>query len=98
MQTQPHIDYLSVEEYFAAEERSEIRHEYIGGALYAMAGASDEHIAICMNLAFALRGHLQGSACRVQMSESKLRLRIAEEDIFYYPDIMVICDPRDKDR
>jgi Uma2 family endonuclease len=32
------------------------------------------------------------------MSEGKARLRLANEDIFYYPDVMVACDPRDTDR
>jgi Uma2 family endonuclease len=89
---------MSVEDYLAAEERSEARHEYLGGALYAMAGASDEHIALSMNLAFALRDHLQNTPCRVQMSDGKVRLRLAGEDVFYYPDVMVVCDPRDRDR
>jgi Uma2 family endonuclease len=75
-----------------------MRHEYLGGAVYAMAGASDDHIALCMNLAFALRSQLQGKPCRVQMSEGRVRLRLAGEDIFYYPDVMVACDPRDTDR
>jgi Uma2 family endonuclease len=89
---------MSVEDYLAAEERSHARHEYLGGAVYAMAGASDEHIALSMNLAFALRNHLQNTPCRVQMSDGKVRLRLAGEDVFYYPDVMVVCDPRDRDR
>jgi Uma2 family endonuclease len=32
------------------------------------------------------------------MSEGKVRLRLANEEIFYYPDVMVACDPRDTDR
>jgi len=80
------------------QQRSQVRHEYVGGAVYARAGASDEHIALCMNLAFALRSHLRGKPCRVQMSEGKARLHVAEEEIFYYPDVMVACDPRDTDR
>ncbi|MEY2428566.1 MAG: hypothetical protein QOJ40_1451 [Verrucomicrobiota bacterium] len=90
--------WVGVEDYLAGEQRSPARHEYIGGVTYAMAGASDEHIALCMALAFALRSHVQGTPCRVQMSEGKARLRLANEDIFYYPDIMVACDPRDTDR
>jgi Uma2 family endonuclease len=91
-------EWTSVEDYLATEQRSEIRHEYVGGALYAMAGGSDEHIAICMNIAFALRTHLRGKTCRVQMTDGKVRLRLGQEDIFYYPDVMVACDPRDTDR
>jgi len=92
------VGWTSVEDYLVCEQRSEVRHEYIGGAVYAMAGASDEHIALSMNVAFALRNHLEGTPCRVQMAEGKVRLRIADEVIFYYPDVMVLCDPRDTDR
>jgi Uma2 family endonuclease len=98
MEAAKQSEQISVEDYLAGEERSQLRHEYIGGAVYAMAGASDEHIALCLNLAFALRTHLTGTPCRVQMSEGKLRLCLAGEDVFYYPDVMVVCDPRDKDR
>jgi Uma2 family endonuclease len=98
MEAAERAEMLSVEDYLAGEQQSAVRHEYVGGTVYAMAGASDEHIAICMNLAFALRTHLRGSPCRVQMSEGKARLRLANEDIFYYPDVMVACDPRDTDR
>ena len=89
---------LSVEDYLAGELTSEIRHEYIGGLVYAMAGVSSEHNIICLNLAFALRSHLRGKPCQVFMADVKARLRIADEDIFYYPDVMVTCDPRDTER
>ena len=89
---------VSVEEYLAGEPRSEVRHEYIGGEVYAMAGASEEHNTISLNLASALRTHLRGKACRVFMVEMKVRLCVAQEDVFYYPDLMVTCDPRDTDR
>jgi Uma2 family endonuclease len=94
----PETEWIGVEAYLANEERSQVRHELVAGTLYAMAGASDEHIAICMNLAFALRAHLQGKPCRVQMSEGKVRLWLSGQDIFYYPDVLVACDPRDTDR
>ena len=98
MEAAKQVEMLNIKDYLAGEERSPVRHEYVGGAVYAMAGASDEHIALCMNVAFALRNHLRGTPCRVQMSEGKARLRLADEDIFYYPDVMVACDPRDTDR
>jgi Uma2 family endonuclease len=89
---------LSVEEYIEGEQLSDVRHEYIGGLVYAMAGASDEHNAICLNLASALLAHLRGKLCRVFMADSKVRLRADADDIFYYPDLMVACDPRDTNR
>jgi Uma2 family endonuclease len=92
----PHL--LTVEEYLEGEKQSEVRHEYIGGLVYAMAGSSDEHNAISLNLASALLAHLRGKLCRVFMVDSKVRLLAEADDIFYYPDLMVACDPRDKDR
>jgi Uma2 family endonuclease len=89
---------ISVDAYLAAERRSEVRHEYLGGALYPLVRDSDEHATLCSNLAFALRDHLEGKTCRVQMADAKVRLRLAGEEVFYYPDVMVTCDPRDTER
>ena len=89
---------ITVEEYLEGEQLSEVRHEYIGGLVYAMAGASDEHNAISLNLVTPLHTHLRGKPCRVFMLDSKVRLQVAGEEIFYYPDLMIACDPRDTDR
>jgi Uma2 family endonuclease len=62
-----------------------------------MAGGSEAHNAISLNLASALRAHFKGHPCRVFMADMKLRLTIAEEDIFYYPDVLVTCDPLDNE-
>jgi Uma2 family endonuclease len=95
VQAMEHAGSVNVEDYLAGELKSEIRHEYIGGLVYGMAGASTVHNIICQNLLIALRSHLRGKACQVYMESLKLRLRIANEDIFYYPDLIVTCDPRD---
>lgn len=89
---------LTVAEYLEGEQHSDVRHEYIGGLVYAMAGTSDEHSFIVGNLHAALHTHLRGKSCRLFMLEAKVRLQAADDDIFYYPDLMVACDPRDKDR
>ncbi|NBB79724.1 MAG: Uma2 family endonuclease [Verrucomicrobia bacterium] len=88
-------DFISVEEYIEGEQVSEIRHEYIGGKVYAMSGGSEAHNMISLNLASALREHFRGQSCKVFMADMKLRLNIAEDDIFYYPDLLVSCDPSD---
>lgn len=62
-----------------------------------MAGGSEDHNLITLNLAFALRTHLRGRHCRVNVADVKVRLQISEEDVFYYPDVMVACDPRNLD-
>jgi Uma2 family endonuclease len=89
---------VSVADYLAGEPISEFRHEYIGGEIHAMAGASEEHNAISLNLATALQSHLKGRRCRAFIHDMKVRLQIAGDDVFYYPDVMVACDPRDTDR
>lgn len=88
---------ISVEEFLAGELQSTDRHEYLGGSVYAMAGASTTHNKIAGNVFASLRGHLRGRPCEVFISDVKLRLRISEEDVFYYPDLMVACDSRDTD-
>lgn len=89
---------LSVEDYLTGEELSEVRHEFIGGAVHAMAGASEEHNVIAVNLVAALHAHLRGKPCRAYIVDLKVRLQIARTDVFYYPDVMVVCDPRDTER
>jgi Uma2 family endonuclease len=86
---------LSVKQYLAEEETSRVRHEYVRGYVYAMAGASNAHNEICLNVAELLRAHLRGGQCRTSMADVKLRPHF-DEEIFYYPDLMVTCDPRDK--
>src|SRR5580658_7419007 len=98
VQAVEHASSLSVEDYLAGELKSEIRHEYIGGLVYAMAGTSSEPNIICQNFVIALRFHLRGKPWQVFMENLKLRLFIANEDMFYYPDVIVTCDPRDRQR
>ncbi|MEG4285511.1 Uma2 family endonuclease [Microcoleus sp. A006_D1] len=87
-------NYISPEEYLKLEELSQIKHEYIQGEVYAMAGASDAHVTVAGNLFALLRNHVRGSGCRVYMSDMKAR--IESKNLYYYPDVMVSCDERDK--
>ncbi len=89
---------VTVEDYLAGELRSETRHEFLGGTVYAMAGASEEHNFIATNLLAALHAHLRGKPGRVFMVDMKVRLLISHDDVFYYPDLMVAGDARDTDR
>lgn len=89
---------LTVAEYLEGEQHGDVRHEYIGGTVYAMAGSSTDHNLIAGNFFVALRNHLAGKGCRVFMADVKVRLEIAQDDVFYYPDVMVGCDPRDTEK
>lgn len=88
-------DYIFPEDYLAGEELSPIKHEYIDGEVYAMAGASDPHVTIAGNLFALLRNHVRGTGCRVYVADMKAYIETA--NIFYYPDVIVTCDPRDRE-
>ena len=92
------LSIFSVEQYLEAEKSSDIRHEYVAGQVFAMAGASEEHSLIKGNIIAILRPHLRGSSCRAFVSDMKVKVKIRNANIFYYPDIIVTCDPEDKER
>ncbi|MGB3681412.1 MAG: Uma2 family endonuclease [Rubrobacteraceae bacterium] len=80
---------FSVEEYLEFEESSAVKHEYVGGMIFALAGASDRHNRIAGNIFAALREAARGGPCRVYISDMRLQV----DDVFYYPDVMVACEP-----
>ena len=86
---------VSVEEYLAGEERAQVRHEYVSGRLFAMSGASRAHNTIAVNLVAAIRERLRGGPCRVFVSDVKVRIKAI--DAFYYPDVVVTCEPDDQE-
>lgn len=85
-QVHPH-EPIGRAEYFSLEEKSPIRHELIGGQLYAMTGDSAAHNHIVTNLAGLLKTHLRDGPCQVFASTFKLQIG----DNFYYPDVFVTC-------
>ncbi len=91
----PQDIYLTPEEYLQIEEDSIIKNEYINGEIYAMAGATDTHVTIAGNIFALLLSHLRGSGCRVYISDMKAR--IESKNCFYYPDVIVTCDEKDRE-
>lgn len=91
----PEPEYLTPEEYLQLEETSPIKHEYINGYAYAMAGATDAHVTVAGNLFALLRNHVRGSGCRVYIADMKARIESLNR--YYYPDVMVTCDQRDQE-
>lgn len=94
------INLFSWEEYLQLEQTSDIRHEYLGGQVFAMSGGSKEHNIITLNIASRVRSHLRGGSCSVFMADMKVRIELAHQNqsIFYYPDVVVTCDSQDKER
>ena len=81
---------LSVAEYLEGEKDAAVRHEYVAGQAYAMAGASARHNRIAGNIFARLNEHLDGAECEPFISDMKVRVA---PDLVYYPDVVVTCDP-----
>jgi Uma2 family endonuclease len=91
MATAQSVQYISIEDYLAGELESQVKHEYLGGVVYAMAGARVVHNMIMMNLYGALHSQLRGKKCRPFSSDMKIRVQLPTQTRFYYPDASVIC-------
>ena len=84
---------MSPEEYLEFEHNSDIKHEYIDGEVYAMAGTTKAHNTISLNLAILLREKLKNSDCQTFMAD--IKVNVSNQKRFFYPDIVVTCDDND---
>jgi Uma2 family endonuclease len=82
-------------EYVALEEHSPVRHEFVAGEIYAMAGGTPEHAALCLQLGSSLNVQLEGKPGRVYGSD--LRIRVLATGLATYPDAAVVCGPLERD-
>lgn len=85
---------MSPAEYLAWEAEQPLKYEYIEGEVYAMTGGTLPDNDIAVNLTSALRGALRGTGCKVRMSDAKVK--VSDRGPFFYPDIVVSCDDRDR--
>lgn len=86
--------YFTPEDYLELERLSLIKHEYLQGQMVAMAGASKAHVIITGNLSALLVNYLRGTGCISYATDMKVRLPLL--NLFYYPDLIVTCDDRDR--
>jgi Uma2 family endonuclease len=86
---------LSQSEYLEWEAIQEYKSEFYAGEVFAQAGASSSHGTLTLNLGSILNIHLKGKPCRSYIADMKLR--VSEVDAFFYPDVMVTCDARDRE-
>ena len=93
-----HPVFYSFRDYVRVEQDSQIKHEYLDGQIYAMAGGTAEHAllaaVITSELMVALRG-LRDGRCRVYSSD--MRVRVRKAGLCTYPDVTVVCGPREPD-
>lgn len=84
---------MSAQDFLAWDETQSVRHEFVAGEVFAMAGAGEAHVTVAGNVYLQLRQHLAGTPCRTFITDMKLRVEAA--DAFFYPDVMVTCSPAD---
>jgi Uma2 family endonuclease len=82
-------------DYLAHESASNVKHEYLDGEIYAMAGGTPEHASLAVAIASSLRNQLAGRSCRVFSSD--LRVRVVGTGLTTYPDVSVVCGPLERD-
>ena len=86
--------FVSFEDYLALEDASTVKHEYVGGVLYAMTGARTSHNRMVTRVVEALLPAGRAAGCDVFIADEKLKVG---DLVSYYPDVMVCCDPSDDD-
>jgi Uma2 family endonuclease len=96
MRSSAQLPILTVAEYLEGELHSQVKHEYLAGQVIATTGTTLRHSALIGNLAVTLRAHLRGGPCRVYFADIKVRVEAV--DAFYYPDVVVTCEPYDPKR
>jgi Uma2 family endonuclease len=80
---------MTAEAYLEMERKSEERHEFFGGEVFAMSGTTLRHNTILLNTAYGLRTSLKGKPCSV-FTES-VRVQMKKFNHYAYPDIVVAC-------
>ena len=85
------MNLISVDDYLAGELVSSKKHEYVNGAVHAMAGARIGHNVIKGNTFGNLYNRLRGKHCQPFDSDTKIRIHLGNHIRFYYPDVSVVC-------
>jgi Uma2 family endonuclease len=102
----PALQTITEEEYLRTEEDSPVRREYIWGFVYpvhgedgpqAQAGATSRHGLICMSIGASLYRPALKAGCRAYQSDMKVRIPQFRGVTYYYPDVVLTCEPLDDD-
>ena len=90
MSAVPALKRMTIEKYLEMEDASTEKHEFIGGQVYAMAGASFAHHQITSNCFIGIGSFLSDTSCRIYGSDLKVYMKTAAG--FVYPDLTIICN------
>ena len=95
--------FITEADYLASETLVTEKHEYLNGFVYPlhwnpitnMAGATDAHVKVTGNAHYALKTHLRNSGCSFYISDMRLKIDTSDK-AYFYPDVMVTCNPDDR--
>lgn len=82
---------ITYADYLAREQTSDVKHEYLRGDVWAMAGGTPEHGRLAMSIGRILGNLLVGRPCVVFSSD--VRIRVETTDRATYPDASIVCGP-----
>jgi Uma2 family endonuclease len=85
---------MTPQEFLDWEDQQPLRYEYWDGVVVAMTGGTIPHNQVAVNLATLLKNHLRGKGCKILTSDAKVGITV--DGPFYYADVSVTCDPRDR--
>ena len=91
MSAQRQIETWTQQDYWNLEENSPVKHEFINGYPYAMAGGTFNHTRICSNLTRFAASRLDDKPCDFHNSEQKIKVEKTGDT--FYPDGVVFCPP-----
>jgi Uma2 family endonuclease len=94
MATQRHSQRSTVEEYFALDDSSDAKYEYVDGHVYMMSGGTKSHSRVAFNIGAALDKRLRSGDCRFYNSDVRVQISPTR---YFYPDVSVTCDPTERD-
>ncbi len=85
---------MTAAEFLAWDDTQTVKHEFLAGDVFAMAGAGRDHGVVVSNVLAALHQHLRGTPCSTFVADMKLH--VAAADAFFYPDVLVTCSATDR--
>jgi Uma2 family endonuclease len=94
MTTPLHEIHYTYADYLALEGSSNVKHEFLGGQIYAMAGGTPEHAALAASVIGLLFAQLRAGGCRAYDADLRVRTR---SGLATYPDVTVVCGPSERD-
>ena len=88
MSASAHHHRYTFAEYLDLEGAINVKHAFLDGEIYAMAGGTPRHAALTLAVGAALHAALRGGPCRAFSSD--LRVRVTATGLATYPDVAVV--------